>query len=133
MSGSSDNKNILDKAEDAVVYLYRLFHYATRNRPAPKPHPIQKVTKPPTAAPVVEPEVDESEPMELPARHEKRRAEIKKKFEKNLRLRRAHLRSLRDERKDLGRFSREIDDLLRQEEEDLRSCEHDINNLDNKD
>lgn len=131
MSDSDNKVKILDKAEHAVVYLYRLFHRATNPRPKP-PVERAKSVVPPTP-PTVEPVPNEQNTSDLNQRHERRRGEIKRKREKNIREHRANLRALREERADLDVYGHEIDRLLHDQEESLKAETHDLNNLDRKD
>jgi hypothetical protein len=135
MSGSR-NTSILDKAENAVVYLYKLFNYAT--------HPRRKVVvvveqpraKPevrPTPPPDVEQSENEHNGSDSGTRHERRREDIRRRRERNIQEHRAHIRALREEREDLLKYGVEIDRLLHDQETELKQEGHDVNNLDLKD
>lgn len=135
MSGSG-NTSILDKAENAVVYLYKLFNHAT--------HPRRKVVvvveqpraKPevrPTPPPDVELTENDHNSSDSGTRHERRREDIRRRREKNIQEHRAHIRALREEREDLLKYGVEIDRLLHDQETELKQEGHDVNNLDLKD
>lgn len=133
MSGSG-NTSILDKAENAVVYLYKLFNYAARpSRKVVVDQPRAKPEVRPTPPPIVEPQTHEHADSDIGSRHERRREDIKRRRERNIQEHRAHIRSLREEREDLDHYGVEIDRLLHEQETALKQEGHGVNNLDLKD
>jgi len=134
MSGSG-NTSILDKAEHAVVYLCKLFTYAThpRRRVVVVEQPRAKPEVRPTPPPDVEQSENEHSGSDSGTRHERRREDIRRRRERNIQEHRAHIRALREEREDLLKYGVEIDRLLHDQETELKQEGHDINNLDLKD